>query len=371
MRKISVFGLLAAIGLMAASEGAYAQPNHMIVDCSNGNVFGLSDQFASGGAANTIYLASGPCVANFEITQNNITIDGFTGSLTLTGPVSISGATNIILEDLTINDGNTLTPVVLVTGSASVVIRALFSTPIIQNQTNVFDGVFADGPALVQLQGAAVQNNGGIGLHARGGARIESINGTVTGNTGGGVLAEQGSSALIQGSTITADVAFNAGNPLAVIMAERSSTITLAGGNTITNMATGGAAALVSGGATLFEENGTADGFVATADTVNGDGRVNTQSVIELGAASGGGGITWNGNVFVSQFSSFRADGENVTITGTLSLGQAGNAYFNETKGTSNNIAHVVCQSITDHVANPTLVTPNVTIGAPPSCAAF
>jgi hypothetical protein len=93
--------------------------------------------------------------------------------------------------------------------------------------------------------------------------------------------------------------------------------------------------------------------------------------VIELAAQAGGAGIVWTGGIRVSQGSSFIADGDNVTINGTLTLHQAANAYFNHTKGTSNDITNVVCNSTTDHVANPAFVTPPVTIGAPPGCAPF
>jgi len=73
----------------------------------------------------------------------------------------------------------------------------------------------------------------------------------------------------------------------------------------------------------------------------------------------------------VAQSSTFRADGDNVMINGTLILGQAANAIFNNATGTTIDITSVVCQSTTDHVAGGTLVMPKVMMGVPPACEPF
>ena len=201
---------------------------------------------------------------------------------------------------------------------------------------------------------------------------LRLIGDTVTGPSNNHtVLVSQGSSALIHSSSITADTPFNASNQLSIITVEGTSTATVAGGNTITNNAAGGLAVIVSTGSTLKENNGTSSGFSAANDSITGDGRIHTQSVIELGSLLGTTTLTWNGSILLSQASSFVADGGNVTVNGTLTLGQSANGYFNHSAGTSNNITQVKCTSTTDHVAHPTLVNPNVTIGAPPNCALF
>jgi len=362
MRKNVVCGLIAAIATMAATDGAYAA-NEVFPDCST-NHGALATLFTSGGTADTEYvIVAGPCDGNFTIKQNNILIHGDFGSVTINGSLGISGASHVILFLLTI-------------------------------QNAASDGVLADGLASVEISNSTIQNNGGIGLHARRGAVIESTGVTITGNSGG-VLAEQGSnvllsgdavtgpsnnhtvrvsqgsSALIVGSTITADTPFSVDNACAVITAEQNSSVTLTGGNVITNDAAGGEAVILSGGSTLVENNGTPYGFTPASDTINGNGGVSTQSVIELGAAAGPAGVFWNGNIAVSQSSSFKADGADVTVNGTLRLNQGANGYFNFTKGLVNQINLVKCTSTTDHVANPADVLPNVTIGPPPGCALF
>ena len=442
MREHPVYGLLAAIAMIAAAGDAYA----LTVDCTS-NPDALRTAFSGGGVAGTQYQITGPCNGNFTVSDNGITIvpNGAVNN-TINGEIFVSAARGLQLVSLVI-DGSANSPdatAVFVHGPAFVIIMG---TTI---QNSIGFGIDAVGPVLIEIDHSTVTNSVNDGARARDGAtilmtdmsgisqvtnnhmfgvraddgasiRMQAV--TVSGNLGGGVAAQNGStidvsggsidsscascstaiaalafhsssvslsgvtgtgpagnhtiaaiqssSVILNGSNVTADTPFNASDVLAVVAAARGSTITLAGGNTVTNSAVGGTAALVSEGSTLVEDNGTPFGFAAAADTVNGDGRVNTQSVIELGAASGGGSITWAGNVVVSQFSSFRADGDNVTVTGTLSLGQAANAYFNHTQGASNAIAQVVCNSTTDHVANPTFVTPNVMIGNPPACQPF
>ena len=388
MRRNGVCGALAAVALMAAGDGAYAA-TVVGVNCQTNGAGALSAQFVNGGTANTIYQITGPCDGNFQITQDNISITGPGGTQqTIFGEIDI-GASGISLENLTIDGAGHSMRTVFLIGPAGVFIG---NSTI---QASVDDGVRADGPARVSIGMTTVQNNAGVGLHAIDGTVIDSENNTVTGNTDVGVLAEQNStvrllnttvtgpssnhtvlvsrasSAFVRSSIITADTPFSASNQLAVVAAARGSSIVLAGGNAITNNAAGGLAVNVSAGSTLEENNGSPFGFTQANDTIVGHGRIHNQSVIELGAAPGSATLTWDGNILLSQASSFRADGGNVTINGTLTLDQSANGYFNNFAGTSNSISSVVCNSTTDHVSNPTLVTPNVMIGPPPHCALF
>ena len=411
MRKNGLCGVLAAVALMAATDRAYAV---VVVNCSVSGAGALQALFNTGGTADTTYQVTGPCTGQFNITQNNITIAGSPGPQTINGSIEIFIANRVTLENLTINGDNYGSGTVTIAGSPSVTI----ANSTIQN--GPLDGIVVFGPARVNISNTTIQNNGGIGLHAQDGAIINTIADPITGNGGVGLLAERGStvafdtgsisqgsapnaaaavaqesssvhllsttvtgpsnnhtvlvshasSALIQGSTITADTPFIGNNQLAVIAAAHNASIELAGGNTITNSA-GGAAVIVDAGSTLEENNGTSSGFSAAIDTITGIGRIHTQSVIELGALPGGGGVDWTGNIFLAQASSFRADGGNVTINGTLMLDQSANGYFNNFAGTSNSISLVQCNSTTDHVSNPTLVTPPITIGPKPGCALF
>ena len=384
-----VCGMVAALALMGAAGKAYGATQ--VVDCAS-NTSALTEQFTSGGTAGTTYVITGPCDGSFQITQDNIAIAASSGTQSINGFVNIIAARNINL-------------------GSGLVFGNFVST----------DGVRVDGPARVTIS-ATIQNYGGVGVIAAAGAVVVLVGTTVTGNAAGAVLAQQGSTVVIanssigqstslapaviatqsssvslsgsanvtgptgnhtifasQGSSVfllsasvAAETPFDANNQLAVITATDSSSVVLARGNTITNSAPGGAAVLVSSGSSFKQSNAIIfENVRAGVDTINGRGLIHTQSVIELAAAPNGAGIDWTGNIFVSQGSSFRADGDNVTINGTLTLDQAANGYFNHSMGTTIDITLVKCNSTTDHVSNPTLVTPNITIGPPPGCALF
>lgn len=491
MRKIRVYGLFAAIGMMAAAGDAFAA---IAIDCSTTHS-NLATEFNvthPGGLADTVYQITGPCTGGFAITHDNITIEAkpMTGIQTIAGAsptgVTINGASNIELLDITI-DGSTMGVnggvAVSIMGPASVSITTSMGAIIenasgcvgISGPASVFigfmtiqncgsgggggGGVTAFGPARVVVDGATFVSNKGLGIDADEGSVIEFLSGpsgasisqsgvpvagpairvrhassvavfnqgssvTVTGpdnaptivadqnssvfidpgstiSTSGAltagpaivalqsssvtalgatvngpsanhtILAAQGSHAILNGSTVSAAPPFVGTNPLAVITATGSSSIALAGGNTITNSAVGGMAVIVSDGSSFIDVNGPVFGFTTGTDTVTGGGRIFTQSVIELATANLIG-VDWTGNISAFAASSFRADGGSVTINGTLTLDQTANGYFNHQNGTTNNITSVKCNPVTmvatSHVSNPTFVTPNVTIGSPPGC---
>ncbi len=497
MRKIRVCGLLVAIGMMAAAGDAFAV---VAVNCPMSGAGALATEFNvthPGGLADTVYQVTGPCNGGFAITHNNIVIEAtpMTGIQTITGAsptgITIMGANNVELLDLTINGANGMMNggvAVSVIGPASVGIFTSMGAIIenasgcvgisgpasvtifgitIQNCGNsgFGGGVTASGPARVVLSGTTITSIVGVGIDADEGSVIEFLGGpsgasitqatgstvgpairvrhassvavrnqgssvTVTGpdnaptivadqnssvfidpgstitssgaSTAGPaiaalqsssvtvlgatvtgpsanrtILAAQGSSAILNGSTVTAATPFVNTNQVAVITATGSSSVALAGGNTITNSALGGAAVIVSDGSSFIDVNGTRFGFTAGLDAINGDGKIFTQSVIELATASMVG-VDWTGNISAFAASSFRSDGGSVTVNGTLTLDQAANGYFNHSQGSSNFISKdggltsgVSCKSTTDHVTNPTFVTPNITIGAPPGCQLF
>jgi hypothetical protein len=473
MHKNRVCAWLAALGIMAAAGDAFAAFPFVPIDCSAMPHNQLNTEFVTthpGGQTGAIYQITGPCTGNFIITQDNITIEPLNVLMnsTIAGRVSIIGARNILLQDLTIDGSTAMSPpvAVVIVGPASVTIQSNTGTSAIKSATS--DGVRADGPAQVTINTTTIQNNSSTGLRARTGAIVHISNGTFTSNASGGVVAQQGSTVtldagsiessaapnvpaitalqsstvtmsatintgpdnaptiladqnssisiatpgsiatssastagpaivarnsssvtmlggsvagpsadntiiayqgsnvFLNGATITGNVPFDVNNAHGVLRAAAGSNLVLAGANDITNNV--GTAVLVSGGSTFVENNGTPFGFTAAADLVTGDGRINSQSVIDLGAEAGGGGVDWMGNLVVNQFSSFRADGDNVTVTGTLTLDVAANGYFNHTKGASNMVNKLVCNSSTDHVQGLANVTLTIT---PTNCTGF
>jgi len=336
--------------------------------------------------------------------------------------VSIRGPADVRIQSSTIeNDGTHGAQGVSCVGPAHVL---LVSSKIQKIGSNSgFDGppagVLATGSCFVQVTGTTIQNNGGTALSVSSGATVQAFAGgsitvpntapavsavvvagqshvaldgvTVTGPSPGTnytIAALQGASVFLHGSTISGDILpVTPAIPFAVIAAAGSSSIVLAGGNTISNTApiplscTGTTIAscpvaiLVADGSSLIQSNGALFGQMPAVDTITGKGSIQTQSAIELAISPetgvGLGGITWNGNIGVAQSSTFRADGDNVMINGTLILGQAANAIFNKATGTTIDITSVVCQSTTDHVAGGTAVTPNVMMGVPPACEPF
>ena len=390
MRKIGVCAVLAAIVLMAAAGDACAAI--VTVNCPVSGSGALAAQFTSGGTAGTTYVVTGPCDGSFQITQDNIAILPSSGTQLINGIVNIIAARNINLASGLMLANFAPTDIVKVDGPARVTISAT-----IQNNGGV--GVTAEGGAVVVLMGATVMGNGAGAVLALQGSTVVILNSSIgqsastspaivamqlssvslaqsTNVTGPPdnhtIFASQGSNVYLQNASVTSNAPFDVNNQLASIAVADSSSVTLAGGNVITNSAPGGAAALVSGGSSFKQSNPIVfENIRAPVDAINGTGLIHTQSVIELAAEPNGLGIVWTGNIRVNQGSSFRADGDNVTINGTLTLDQAANGYFNHSTGSIIDITLVKCNSTTDHVSNPTFVTPPITIGPPPGCALF
>ena len=313
------------------------------------------------------------------------TISGFGGFGLVAG-----GGSSIDFSAGTLSKGSAGDkPTIAAFDSSSVTIEQLPGSPTSVAGPDNAPTILANGHSSIFILGGSVTTSSastaGPAIIAAHSSSVKLSGATVTGPSNNHtVLVSQGSSALIKGANITADAPFNASNQFAVIAAVHNASVELAGGNTITNNAAGGLSVRLSAGSTLEENNGTSPDYDINAydinafdfltpgnDTITGNGRIHAQSVIELGALPGPYTLTWNGNISLSQASSFRADGDNVTINGAITLDEASNGYFNHFAGTSNNISSVVCKSATDHVSNPNFVTPPVTIGPPPGCALF
>jgi hypothetical protein len=319
-----------------------------------------------------VLISSGTFMSNASgavVAQQGSTVTLDAGSVESSAAPNVPAITALQSSTVTIsaniNTGPDNAPTVLADQNSSISIATPGSI-----QTS---SMATAGPAIVAQKSSSVSVFGG------------SVTGPSANHT---IAAFQGSSVFLRGTAIAAStLPVTPAIPFAVIAAAGSSSIVLAGGNDITNnapiplsctgttIASCPVAVLVADGSSLIQSNGALFGQMPAVDTVTGKGSVQTQSAIELAISpetgAGLGGITWNGNIGVAQSSTFRADGDNVMINGTLILGQAANAIFNNATGTTIDITSVVCQSTTDHVAGGTAVTPNVMMGVPPNCPAF
>jgi hypothetical protein len=174
---------------------------------------------------------------------------------------------------------------------------------------------------------------------------------TVAGASGAEAISVVGGSALLlQGAKIATPGA----GP--VIEASSGSVIALAGGNTIcsgtlsgtTCTAASGIALQIDRVASLVQISGADFGFAAASDTVTGSGSAELQSTVDLGLGlvSSSPSLTWtteSSGITVHQNSSFRLQG-GATITGTLTVSQSSNAFFNKSMGSAANaVSSILC----------------------------
>jgi hypothetical protein len=178
-------------------------------------------------------------------------------------------------------------------------------------------------------------------IQATGTSTLQIDNGAeITGASGQEAISLIGGSALLlQGSSVASAGA----GP--VIEASSGSVLALAGGNNI--------CAGTLSGATCTASGGTALQIQSTIDL--GQGLVSSNP--SMNWSTGASGIS------VAQNSSVRFQG-GVTVTGTLSISQGSNGFFNKTKGGSNAVTSVVCPFTTvpaAHIVAGTSGSPAVT----------
>ena len=166
------------------------------------------------------------------------------------------------------------------------------------------------------------------------------------------------------------------GNP--TIQASGGSSVFLAGGNLICNgtissdfctPGTGTAIQIDHVSALMDVAGQVADfNFPALGDVLFGSGSVQLQSTADLGTGNPGGSpsIMWttgSGGITVLQNSSFRLQG-GVQISGTVNLEQGSNAFFNKSRGGTNNVTSILCPFVSipsAHVGGPnSLATPTL-----------
>lgn len=215
--------------------------------------------------------------------------------------------------------------------------------------------------------------------------------GTTSASSSGAVLLAGSSTMLTNTATITAT-----GTAEPAVEASTASSIILAGGNTISDSTSGATVLYIDHSSALLHQQAKEFGYASNAtESITGKGNIQMQSSIDLGQGPIGGsvgayGIVWTGNIVVNQNSSFRMEG-GAHITGSVQISQQSNGFFNcnnsiasgaSGASQSNNCGGssgsplsnavdgtVECVELVTanenpsaHVANPTLVTPNVTV---------
>jgi hypothetical protein len=214
--------------------------------------------------------------------------------------------------------------------------------------------LIADGSAAKLIgtqvtQTAASTQPGNFTIQAMQSSRVTLMQGaSVAGGTvAGGVLAISSSSLMTVSSAIANDMA------LPALEASGGSNVLLSGGNTVTNSATGAVVEIDHSSSLMqiavaplsAEFAGVPATAASAVDTVTGAGLIQEQSSIDLGIGLVGGlaGLVWNGSITVAQNSSFRLSG-GVSISGSVTLTQGSNGFFNVTKGGTNTVtAGVSC----------------------------
>jgi hypothetical protein len=166
------------------------------------------------------------------------------------------------------------------------------------------------------VQVPAVQVLEGSALIATDNGAPSPVGTSISSGDAGAILLAAVSSATLQGSAIG-----STGTSTATFEAAGSSTVTLAGGNFIANTTTGGIAFQIDHSSSLMQVLGQQLGFANAADTVEGSAFVQVQSSADLGVGLIGGNpsLNWSvpaGNcILVQQNSSFRLSG-GVAIAG-------------------------------------------------------
>jgi hypothetical protein len=259
---------------------------------------------------------------------------------------------------------------------------------------------------------SVIQGNAGFGIQAQG-AYIELSNTDFTSNTtseiyalnsylnlGGGTITASGnlpaiqaisaSSATMFGTTIfgpagaivaagassviTAQSTISTANAtIPAIEATGTSSLILAGGDTITNSATGGPAIQVDHLSSLVQQQASKlkPGTPQAVETINGGGSIQMQSSLDLGLGlvSSNPSVTWTLSgteiINIQQNSSFRMSG-GATVSGGngVKVQQGSNAFFNTNNGGVNSATTTCVNSANNpmtHVSNPGSVSPAVT----------
>jgi hypothetical protein len=246
-------------------------------------------------------------------------------------------------------------------------------------QANGASQVFIAGASEANLVGTQVKQTaastlpGNFAIQAMQSSKLLLMQGSSiqAGTSAGGVLTSSSSSLTTIGSTITNN---SAASP--TIEASGSSNVLLAGGNIVANGAANGIAVEIDHSSSLMqtavsalaaEFAGVPVAAAAAADTITGAGVIQEQSSMDLGVGLVGGlnGLVWNGTFMVAQNSSFRLSG-GTSISGSVTLGQASNGFFNVSKGGTNSVAGgVSCPWATvpsSHVTGAASVSPSPAI---------
>jgi hypothetical protein len=343
-------------------------------------LIGITIEGQTGGSvpALDVDMQSQVSVANSSVTESTgpgIIVDRSSSATLTNTTVSHSGQAGVAGQD----DG-----IEVVRGS-SLILGALQangsvdSTQAVTVSSNSGNGIVATGNSSLSIAGGSVTGNSEAQIFVAGGssARIDGalvtsttppnlmpaalvgIGGAAILLTGGAdvsgstfataAIIESLSSLVLNGSTVSTALASGE-----AIRAAESSNLISYGGNTIENTGASGIAIEIEENSAFLEllPSGTnteplkyyatqlAAGFTGTpatpslaADTITGAGSIQIESNMELG--TGATTSNWTGAITVAQNSSVRMDG-GITVTGTVTITQASNGFFNTALGGQN-----------------------------------
>lgn len=225
--------LLVVAALLLASGQTLAGTRY--VDCGNGDSLQKAIDAGGGSAATVDIDVTGICTEDLLINRDGVTING-DGSTVIDGQVTVRGADNLTLRDLTITgSGDGI--------NASVARVFMVRVHLVYNDD--YGIALRHGGAIFLRDGSIANNSGGIGLLVENGhGQLRNVE-VSNNNLDGIVVNVNGNLTMIGGSVH--------GNQGAGIVAKNSSTIELEGVNVEDNLSAGisilmGSTAEIQGG---------------------------------------------------------------------------------------------------------------------------
>ena len=288
-------GLQAQVKALAeqVNQGGGGDQNVM-VNCATDTINAALAKASPGGRL-TITV-NGNCAEDVTIERDRVTLQGgmVSGTGVMQPVIQILGARGIVIDNMTVQNGAS-------------------------------HGVFATNNADVTIANSTVQNNGQDGVQLRWGAFGDIRGSTIRDNAECGVSPRDGANVLLTSNLIT--TAQPDANICSTIGAYRTTTVRLAGGNTITNTGGGAAMDIIQGSAVRAQSG---------VDTVSGQVFISRLSNVDLRNANITGFMSvtngaWlrvrapssvTGNIFIDSMSLAQFQGV-PTIDGTVICGSS------------------------------------------------
>lgn len=275
------------------------------VDTLNAQVQALAEQVNQGGGDQNVAVNCGTDTISTALAHAS---PGGRLTITVNG-VCVEDVTierdRVTLKDGTVSGTGAIQPVIQILGARGIVLDNM----IVQNGAT--HGVFATNNADVTITNSTVQNNAQDGVQLRWGAFGDIRGSTISGNAECAVSPRDGANVLLANNPLITTTQPDAGI-CSTIGAYRTTTVRLAGGNTITNTGGGAAMDIIQGSAVRAQSG---------VDTVTGQVFISRLSNVDLRNAN----ITGNMSVTSGAWLRVRAPS---SVTGNIFIDSMSLAQF-------------------------------------------